>query len=260
MELQNVLFEVRNQIAYVTVNRPKVLNALNDQTMEELKHVFLDIRHRSNALAAILTGAGEKAFIAGADINELATQTPIEGKDRSRRGQHILGIIENLGKPVIAAINGFALGGGCEISMACTLRLASDNAKLGQPEVKLGLMAGYGGTQRLVRLVGLGRALELLLVGEPITAQRAYEIGLVNGVYPQAELIPQCEKWIQKMLTNGPIALKLTLEAAHRGIQMTLEEGLNLEATLFGLICTTEDMKEGTRAFLEKRAAQFKNR
>ena len=260
MELQNVLFEVRNQIAYVTVNRPKVLNALNDQTMEELKHVFLDIRQRSDALAAILTGSGEKAFIAGADINELATQSPIEGKDRSRRGQHILGIIENLGKPVVAAINGFALGGGCEISMACTLRLASDNAKLGQPEVKLGLMAGYGGTQRLVRLVGLGRALELLLVGEPISAQRAYEIGLVNGVYPQAELIAQCEKWIQKMLTNGPIALKLSMEAAHRGIQMTLEEGLNLEATLFGLICTTDDMKEGTRAFLEKRTAQFKNR
>jgi enoyl-CoA hydratase len=260
MELQNVLFEVRNQIAYVTVNRPKVLNALNDQTMEELKHVFLEIRHRSDALAAILTGSGDKAFIAGADINELATQTPIEGKDRSRRGQHILGIIESLGKPVIAAINGYALGGGCEISMACTLRLASDNAKLGQPEVKLGLIAGYGGSQRLVRLVGLGRALELLLVGEPISAQRAYEIGLVNGVYPQAELIPQCEKWIQKMLSNGPVALKLTLEAAHRGIQMTLEEGLNLEATLFGLICTTEDMKEGTRAFLEKRTAQFKNR
>jgi enoyl-CoA hydratase/carnithine racemase len=260
MELQNVLFEVRNQIAYVTVNRPKVLNALNDQTMEELKNVFLEIRHRSDALAAILTGSGDKAFIAGADINELATQTPIEGKDRSRRGQHILGIIESLGKPVIAAINGYALGGGCEISMACTLRLASDNAKLGQPEVKLGLIAGYGGSQRLVRLVGLGRALELLLVGEPISAQRAYEIGLVNGVYPQAELIPQCEKWIQKMLSNGPVALKLTLEAAHRGIQMTLEEGLNLEATLFGLICTTEDMKEGTRAFLEKRTAQFKNR
>jgi enoyl-CoA hydratase len=260
MELQNVIYEVRDQIAYVTVNRPKVLNALNDQTMEELKHVFLDIRHRLDALAAILTGAGEKAFIAGADINELATQTPIEGKDRSRRGQHILSIIESLGKPVLAAINGYALGGGCEIAMACTLRLASENAKLGQPEVKLGIMAGYGGTQRLVRLVGLGRALELLLLGEPISARRAYEIGLVNGVFPQTELISQAEALIRKMLANGPIALKLTLEAAHRGIQMTLEEGLNLEATLFGLICTTEDMKEGTRSFLEKRPPQFKNR
>jgi enoyl-CoA hydratase len=260
MELKNILYEVRDQIAYITVNRPKVLNALNDQTMEELKHTFLDIRHRQDALAAILTGAGEKAFIAGADINELATQTPIEGKDRSRRGQHILGIIENLGKPVVAAINGYALGGGCEIAMACTLRLASENAKLGQPEVKLGLMAGYGGSQRLVRLIGLGRALELLLTGEQISAQRAYEIGLVNGVFPQEALISQTENLIRKMISNGPIAVKLTLEAAHRGIQMTLEEGLNLEATLFGLICTTEDMKEGTRAFLEKRAAQFKNR
>lgn len=260
MELQNVLYEVRNRIAYVTVNRPKVLNALNDQTMEELKHIFLDIRHKSDALAAILTGAGEKAFIAGADINELATQTPIEGKDRSRRGQHILSIIESLGKPVVAAINGYALGGGCELAMACTVRLASDNAKLGQPEVKLGIMAGYGGTQRLVRLVGMGRALELLLSGEQISAQRAYEIGLVNAVYPQAELITQAENFIGKMLANGPIALKLTLEAAHRGMQMTLEEGLNLEATLFGLICTTEDMKEGTKAFLEKRSPQFKNR
>ena len=260
MELQNVLYEVRNRIAYVTVNRPKVLNALNDQTMEELKYIFLDIRHKSDALAAILTGAGEKAFIAGADINELATQTPIEGKDRSRRGQHILSIIESLGKPVVAAINGYALGGGCELAMACTVRLASDNAKLGQPEVKLGIMAGYGGTQRLVRLVGMGRALELLLSGEQISAQRAYEIGLVNAVFPQAELITQAENFIGKMLANGPIALKLTLEAAHRGMQMTLEEGLNLEASLFGLICTTEDMKEGTKAFLEKRSPQFKNR
>ncbi len=236
MEFQNVLYEVRERIAYVTVNRPKVLNALNDQTMEELKNIFLDIRHRPDALAAILTGAGEKAFIAGADINELATQTPIEGKDRSRRGQHILSIIENLGKPVVAAINGFALGGGCEIAMACTVRIASESAKLGQPEVKLGIMAGYGGTQRLVRQVGLGRALELLLTGDQITAQRAYEIGLVNAVYHPAELMPQAESLIRKMLSNGPIALKLTLEAAHRGVQMTLEEGLNLEATLFGLI------------------------
>lgn len=260
MELQNILYEVKNNIAYVTVNRPKVLNALNDQTMEELRQVFLDVRHRNDAMAAILTGAGEKAFIAGADINELATQSPIEGRDRSHRGQHILGLIENMGKPVIAAINGFALGGGCEIAMACTLRLASENAKLGQPEVKLGLVAGYGGTQRLTRLVGLGRALELLLTGEPITAQRAYEIGLVNAVYPQTDLISQTEKWIGKMLANGPIALKLTMEAAIHGSQMTLAEGLNLEADLFGLSCTTEDMKEGTRAFLEKRPAQFKNK
>ena len=260
MELENVLYEVRNSIAYVTVNRPKVLNALNDRTMEELRRVFLDIRSREDAGGVIFTGAGEKAFIAGADINELALQTPLEGKDRSRRGHHILEIIENLGKPVIAAVNGYALGGGCEIAMACHIRLASDNAKLGQPEVKLGIVAGYGGTQRLVRLVGPGRALELLLTGESISAQRAYEIGLVNGVYPQTELITQAENLLRKMLANGPVAVKLTMEAVIHGSQMSLAEGLNLEASLFALSCTSEDMKEGTRAFVEKRPAQFKGR
>lgn len=260
MQLENIIYDVRDAMAYVTVNRPKVLNALNDQTMEELKHVFLDIRHRNDVRGAIFTGAGEKAFIAGADINELATQSPVDGKDRSRRGHHILDIIENLGKPVIAAINGYALGGGCEIAMACTIRLASDNAKIGQPEVKLGIVAGYGGTQRLPRLVGLGRALEILLTGEPISAQRAYEIGLVNGVYPQGELLSQSEAMLKKMVSNGPLALKHTIEAAVHGSQMTLQEGLNLEANLFGLICTTEDMKEGTRAFLEKRPAQFRGK
>lgn len=260
MELQNVLYEVKNGIAYVIINRPKVLNALNDATMEELRQIFLDARHRADVKAVILTGAGEKAFVAGADINELSTQNAIEGRDRSVRGQHILGLIEGLGKPVVAAINGFALGGGCELAMACHVRFASDNAKLGQPEVKLGLVAGYGGTQRLVRLVGLGRALELLLSGDHITAQRAHDIGLVNAIYPQAELLAEAEKWIQKVLANGPVALRLTLEAATHGSQMTLAEGLNLEANLFGLLCTSEDMKEGTRAFLEKRPAQFKNK
>lgn len=260
MDFQNILFEARDRIAFVTVNRPKVLNALNDQTMEELRRVFLDIRHRDDVQGVIFTGAGEKAFIAGADINELATQTPLEGKDRSRRGHHILEIIENLGKPVVAAINGYALGGGCEIAMACHIRLASDNAKLGQPEVKLGIVAGYGGTQRLVRLVGLGRALELLLTGEPVSAQRAYEIGLVNGVHPSSELIQQSENFLRKILANGPVAVKLTLEAAIHGSQMSLAEGLNLEANLFAMSCTTEDMKEGTRAFVEKRAANFKGK
>ena len=260
MELQNLLFEVKERIAYVTVNRPKVLNALNDQTMEELRRLFLEIRHRDDVGGVIFTGAGEKAFIAGADINELATQSPLEGKDRSRRGHHILDIIENLGKPVIAAINGYALGGGCEIAMACHIRLASENAKLGQPEVKLGIVAGYGGTQRLTRLVGLGRALELLLTGDQISAQRAYEIGLVNGVFPAAELIQQAENLLKKILANGPLAVKLTMEAAMRGSQMSLAEGLNLEANLFGMSCTTEDMKEGTRAFVEKRAANFKGK
>lgn len=260
MELQNTLYEVRDKIAYVTLNRPKVLNALNRQTMDELRDIFLDIRHRSDAMAVILTGSGEKAFVAGADINELATQTPLQGKDTSHRGQHVLEIIETLGKPVLAAINGFALGGGCELAMACHLRFASDNAKLGQPEVKLGLIAGYGGTQRLVRLVGLGRALELLLSGEQISAQRAAEIGLVNRVYPQADLIKESEAYLQKVIANGPIAVRLSIEAAVRGSQMTLAEGLNLEATMFGLVCTTEDMKEGTRAFIEKRTANFQNK
>jgi len=260
MEFQNILVEVKDRIARITVNRPKVLNALNDQTMEELRTAFLEMRRRDDVQGILFTGAGEKAFIAGADINELATQTPLEGKDRSRRGQHILEIIENLGKPVVAAINGYALGGGCEIAMACHIRVASENAKLGQPEVKLGIVAGYGGTQRLVRLIGLGRALELLVTGEPISAQRAYEIGLVNAVYPQPDLISQAETLLRKILANGPVAVKLTMEAAIHGSQMTLAEGLNLEASLFAVSCTTEDMKEGTRAFVEKRPAKFQGR
>jgi enoyl-CoA hydratase len=257
MDFQNLLIEVKDKIARLTVNRPKVLNALNDQTMEELRVAFLHLRKRDDVHGILFTGAGEKAFIAGADINELATQTPLEGKDRSRRGHHILEIIENLGKPVVAAINGYALGGGCEIAMACHIRVASDNAKIGQPEVKLGIVAGYGGTQRLTRLVGLGRALELLLTGEPISAQRAYEIGLVNAVYSQAELIPQTENLLRKIIANGPVAVKLTMEAAIHGSQMSLAEGLNLEANLFAMSCTTEDMREGTRAFVEKRPANF---
>jgi enoyl-CoA hydratase len=260
MEFHNILLQVKEGIATVTVNRPKVLNALNDQTMEELRQAFLEIRRREDVHGVIFSGAGEKAFIAGADINELATQTPLEGKDRSRRGHHILEIIENLGKPVVAAINGYALGGGCEIAMACHVRLASENAKLGQPEVRLGIVAGYGGTQRLTRLVGLGRALELLLTGEQISAQRAYEIGLVNGVYPQGELLEQAEKLLRKMTANGPVAVKLTMEAAIHGSQLTLAQGLNLEANLFALSCTTEDMKEGTRAFVEKRPAKFQGK
>jgi enoyl-CoA hydratase/carnithine racemase len=260
MDLQNILLEMRDRVAIVTVNRPKVLNALNDQTMEELRRLFLDLRHREDVQGVVFTGAGEKAFIAGADINELATQTPLEGKDRSRRGHHILDIIENLGKPVVAAINGYALGGGCELAMACHIRLASENAKLGQPEVKLGIVAGYGGTQRLVRLIGLGRALELLLTGEPVSAQRAYEIGLVNGVYPASELLQQAENLVRKIVANGPVAVKLTMEAVIHGSQMSLAEGLNLEANLFAMSCTTDDMKEGTRAFVEKRAANFKGK
>src|SRR5207249_11680548 len=199
--------------------------------------------------------SGEKAYIAGADINELATSPPLDGKDRSRRGHHILDIIENLGKPVIAAINGYALGGGCEIAMACTLRLASDNAKLGQPEVKLGLIPGYGGTQRLPRLVGKGPAMQMVLAGEMITAQEAHRIGLVNEVVAPAELVPRAEAIAQKIIANAPLAVQYAMEAVNKGMEMTLAEGLYLEAVLFGVSCATEDKKEGTTAFLEKRQA-----
>lgn len=257
---ENILFEKKNCIGYVTVNRPTKLNALNRSVMKELDHAFTAIAEDAEIRAAILTGAGEKAFVAGADIGELSTQTSVEGKEFSLWGQAVLNRIENLGKPVIAAINGFALGGGCELSMACTVRIASENAKLGQPEVKLGIMAGYGGTQRLARLVGKGLAMQLLLTGEQISATDAYLIGLVNKVVPLAELLPTAEKMAQAMVANAPLALKYTMEAVNRGMEMTQAEGFFLEATLFGLSCTTEDMKEGTKAFLEKRPAQFKGK
>lgn len=257
---ENILLEKKNNIGYVTVNRPAKLNALNRAVMQELDHAFTALAGDAEIRAAILTGAGEKAFVAGADIGELSTQTPVEGKEFSLWGQAILNKIENLGKPVIAAINGFALGGGCELAMACTVRIASENAKLGQPEVRLGIMAGYGGTQRLARLVGKGLAMQLLLTGEQISATDAYLIGLVNKVVPLAELIPTADKMAQAMIANAPLALKYTMEAVHRGMEMTQAEGLFLEATLFGLCCTTEDMKEGTKAFLEKRPAQFKGK
>ncbi len=257
---ENILFEKKNAIGYVTVNRPAKLNALNRGVMRELDDVFSKIADDAEIRAIILTGAGEKAFVAGADIGELATQTPVEGKEFSVWGQGVLHRLENLGKPVIAAINGYALGGGCEIAMACTVRIASENAKLGQPEVKLGIMAGYGGTQRLPRLVGKGIAMQLLLTGDQMSAVDALAVGLVNKVVPLAELIPTAEKMAQAMIANAPLALKHTMEAVHRGLEMTQEEGLFLEATLFGVCCATDDMKEGTRAFLEKRPAQFKGK
>jgi enoyl-CoA hydratase/carnithine racemase len=256
----NLLFEKKNAIAYVTVNRPKVLNALNMATMEELRRAFHGIKQDPEVRVVILTGGGEKAFIAGADINELARHNPIEGKEYTHRGQSVLNLIENCGKPVIACINGFALGGGCEIAMACTMRLAAENAKLGQPEVKLGIIPGYGGTQRLPRLVGKGIAMQLVLAGEPISAQEALRIGLVNEVVAADALIPRAEAIAQKIIANAPLALQWAMEAVNKGMEMTLSEGLFLEATLFGLCCATEDKKEGTTAFLEKRAAQFKGK
>ena len=260
MSYENILVERKGAIAYITVNRPKVLNALNMATMEELRSAFADIKEDRAARVAIMTGTGDKAFIAGADIGELAKHDPVSAKQYTHRGQSVLDLIENLGKPVIACINGFALGGGCEIAMACTMRLASENAKLGQPEVKLGIMPGYGGTQRLPRLVGKGIAMQLVLSGEMISAQEAYRVGLVNEVVAPAELIPRAEAIAQKIVANAPLAVQYAMEAVNKGMEMTLGEGLYLEATLFGICCATEDKKEGTTAFLEKRQAQFKGK
>jgi enoyl-CoA hydratase len=260
MAYENLLFEKRDQIALVTVNRPAVLNALNRRTVEELQDCFLKIHDDAQVRVTILTGAGEKSFVSGADINELARQTPLEGKEFSRFGQGVFNLIENLGKPVIAAVNGYALGGGCELAMACTMRLASENAKFGQPEVKLGIIAGYGGTQRLARLAGKGLAMQMLLTGEMVSAQDALRMGLVNQVTSLAELMPAAESMAKKIAANAPLAVKFTLEAVQHGMEMPQEEGLFLEATLFGLCCATEDMREGTKAFLEKRPAKFTSR
>src|SRR5512135_416489 len=260
MNFENILLEKKNSIAYVTVNRPKVLNALNMATMEELRSAFHDIKSDAAIRVVIFTGAGEKAFIAGADINELAAHNAVSGKEYTHRGQSVLNLIENLGKPVIACLNGFTLGGGCEIAMACTMRLASDNAKLGQPEVKLGIIPGYGGTQRLPRLVGKGIAMQLLLSADMISAQEAHRIGLVNEIVPQGELIARAEAIAAKIIANAPLAVQYAMEAVHKGMEMTLQEGLYLEATLFGVCCATEDKTEGTKAFLEKRSANFKGK
>jgi enoyl-CoA hydratase/carnithine racemase len=260
LTLANVLYEKKGAIAYVTVNRPKVLNALNTPTWKDLRTAFEDARDDTAVRGVILTGAGNKAFIAGADISELAHVAAFEAEQSSRFGQGVLDLIENLGKPVIAAVNGFALGGGCETAMACTMRIAVETAKFGQPEVTLGLVPGGGGTQRLPRLVGKGRALQLVLSGEMISAQEAYRIGLVNEVVPAADLITRGEAILNRIASNAPIAVRFALEAANKGMETSQSEGLLLEAAYFGLCAATEDKKEGTSAFLEKRAAQFRGR
>jgi enoyl-CoA hydratase len=260
MGYENILYEKRDGIGYITFNRPKVLNALNRKTVEELREALLDARGDDAVRVLILTGAGEKSFVAGADIGELAMQTPVNGKEFSLFGQSVFHLLETMGKPSICAINGFALGGGCELALSCTIRIASKTARLGQPEVKLGILPGYGGSQRLARLCGKGVAHELCLTGEMISAEEAQRIGLVNRIHEPVELIPAAEAMAKKIIANGPIAVKFTMEAIERGVEMPQEEGLFLEATLFGLCCATEDMREGTRAFLEKRAAQFKGR
>jgi enoyl-CoA hydratase len=256
----NIKLEKKNKIAYVTIDRPKVLNALNMQTMEELRDIFHDLKSDKEVRVVILTGAGEKSFVAGADINELQKNNPVEAKEYTHKGQGVLNLIENLGKPVIACINGFALGGGCELALACTMRLASENARLGQPEVKLGIIPGYGGSQRLPRLVGKGVAMQILLTGDMISAQDAHRIGLVNEVVPAAELISRAEAIAQAIIKNAPLAIQYCLEAVNHGMEMTQEEGLFLEASLFAVCCATEDKQEGTTAFLEKRAANFQGR
>jgi len=260
MAYENLLYEKKDGVAWITFNRPKVLNALNRKTMEELQAVLLNVRDDDAVRVLILTGAGEKAFVTGADINELARNNPVEGKETSIFGQGVLRLLETMGKPSICAINGFALGGGCELALACSIRLASKNAKLGQPEVKLGIIPGYGGSQRLARLCGRGFAHELCLTGEMIPAEEAQRIGLVNHLYEPAELLPAAEAMAKKIIEKAPLAVKYCMEAIERGAEMPQEEGLFLEATLFGLCCATEDMREGTRAFLEKRPGQFKGR
>jgi enoyl-CoA hydratase len=260
MAYENLIYEKKGGIAFITFNRPKVLNALNRKTIEELRDALLDARNDSAVRVLILTGAGEKSFVAGADIGELATRTPVDGKEFSLFGQSVLHLLETMGKPSICAINGFALGGGCELALSCSIRIASKTAKLGQPEVKLGIIPGYGGTQRLARLCGKGAAHELCLSGEMITAEEAQRIGLVNRIYEPAELLPAAEAMAKKIIGNAPIAVKYTMEAIERGIEMPQEEGLFLEASLFGLSCATEDMREGTKAFLEKRKADFQGK
>jgi len=260
MTYQTLLFETKDGIAFVTINRPDKLNALNDQVMLELGSAVDRLTTEGEIKGAILTGAGPKSFVAGADIGDLSRQGPFDGKARAQRGQAVLRRLETCGKPVIAAINGFALGGGCELAMACHIRIAGENAKFGQPEVKLGIAPGYGGTQRLPRIVGKGVALQLILTGEMIDAQEAYRIGLVNKIVPSGDLLAESEKMMRGILAMGPLAVRLAMEAVDQGLEMTLDEGLLLEANHFGLLAATSDMKEGTTAFLEKRAAKFQGR
>jgi enoyl-CoA hydratase len=260
MNFDNLLVIVRDGVAFLTVNRPEKLNALNDHVVSQLLGAATLLKGDDLVRGVILTGAGTKGFVAGADIGDLAKQGVMDGRQRSLAGQAMLRAFETMGKPVLAAVNGYALGGGCELALACHIRIASENAKFGQPEVKLGIVPGYGGTQRLPRIVGKGNALHLLLTGETIDAQEALRIGLVSKVVPQDKLLAEAEQTMRTILANGPVAVKLVIEAVDRGLEMTLEEGLALEADAFGLVAATDDMKEGLTAFLEKRPAKFLGR
>ncbi len=260
MSYETLLLDVRDGLAILTINRPDKLNALNDQVVSELLEAARALKADRSVRGVILTGAGPKAFVAGADIGDLARQGVLDGRKRSLDGQQMLLAFERMGKPVLAAVNGFALGGGCELAMACHIRIASENARFGQPEVNLGIVPGYGGTQRLPRIVGKGNALYLLLTGEHVTAAEALRIGLVSKVVPQDQLLAEAEKIMRTILAKGPVAIALTIEAVDRGLETTLEEGLRIEADAFGLVASTQDMKEGLTAFLEKRAAKFEGK
>jgi Enoyl-CoA hydratase/carnithine racemase len=260
LKLENVLYETKGPVAYVTINRPKVLNALNAKTISELRSAFETARDDSEVRGVVFTGAGDKSFAAGADISEMAGDTPLTAEQKTRSGQALTDLIENLGKPVIAAVNGFALGGGCELSMASTIRIAAETAKFGQPEVKIGVMPGYGGTQRLPRLIGKGRALQLILSGEIIDAKEAYRLGLVNEVVPSANLIARVEALLNQIISNAPVGVKYSIEAVNKGLDTSLAEGFLLEASLFAICAGTEDKKEGTSAFLAKRPPKFQGR
>lgn len=260
MEYENIITKKADGIGWITVNRPDKLNALDAETIEELRQAFLSFQDDLEVKGVILTGAGEKAFVAGADIEELAELDLDKGKNYVLKGQELTKLIENYRKPVIAAINGYALGGGTEIALACHIRIASDNAKMGQPEVRLGLIPGYGGTQRLARLIGKGKAMELILRGSIIDAHEALKVGLVNRVVPQNELLSTCGGLVKEMSVNGPLALEYAIKAINQGLDETLNDGLLLEAELFAKACSTEDSKEGTKAFLEKRKAIFQGK
>ncbi len=258
MSYKNILVEKRDGIAVITINRPQVLNALSVETIDELRRAALEVKDDEEVKGVIITGSGEKAFVAGADISELQELDHDGAKSYSLRGHEALTLFERMHKPVLAAVNGFALGGGCELAMACHVRIASENAKFGQPEVGLGVIPGFGGTQRLARLVGKGRAMQICLTGEIIDAQEAYRIGLVNKVVPADGLMTEAERLVRTIMKHGPKAVELTIEAINRGIEKDLDTGLELEANLFGLAADTEDWKEGTSAFLEKRKPEFK--
>jgi len=258
MPYENLLIETRNHIRWLTISRPEKLNALNIATVSELENAITEAGADPDVWALAITGTGNRAFVAGADIEELNTLDPVDAREFALRGQRVFARLESMKKPVVAAVNGFALGGGCELAMACHIRIAADKAVFGQPEVKLGLIPGYGGTQRLPRLVGKGRALEIILTGRQVGAEEALQIGLISQICPEAELNARVEKLLGKIMANGPLAVAHCIEAVNRGFDLSLTEGCSIEAALFGIGASSEEMREGTAAFLEKRRARFR--